>query len=354
MGPSACYHLASRGQSVLGLEQFGIVHEEGSHTGQSRLIRKAYFEHPDYVPLLEGAYKGWAELEEESGTQLYWPTGLAYFGAPNDPIMSDVKEAARWNRIPLEHGEFPQFKMPSDFECVFEAEAGFLSPERAIQTLVDLAKKKGAEILDHQRVLGWSYENGEVIVRTEDQEFRARKLIITAGVFVSDVLDLKVPLKVTRQYLAWAPTDGHQLGDFPCWMISEKDQPGCFYGFPVGTGLPGPEGMKLGYHRAGDLWSPDMPDGMEQEAELLNSVLKKYFIDHMDIGEFKTCKYTYSPDEHFIVDTLPENDGQVILATGFSGHGFKFVPVMGEILADLALKGSTDYPIDFLRLGRFK
>ncbi len=353
MGVSACYHLARRGERVLGLEQFGIVHEEGSHTGQSRLIRKAYFEHSSYIPLLEASYVGWSELEAEARTQLYWPTGIAYFGEPGDEIMKGVKEAARAYGIPLESRTFPQFKMPSNFECVFEPQAGFLSPERAIASMAYLARERGAELMVHQQVLDWTYHKGEIIVTTSENEFKARKLVITAGAFVSDVLKLRVPLKVTRQYLAWAETVHHRLGDFPCWMISEKEQPGCLYGFPSGTGLAGPEGMKLGYHRPGEEWHPDLPDGSTKEADLLNDRLKKYFTDELKVGELKTCKYTYSPDDHFVVDTLTEFDHKVIVATGFSGHGFKFVPVIGEVLSDLALKGSTKYPIDFLSQERF-
>ncbi len=163
MGASACYHLANRGQKILGLEQFGIVHEEGSHTGQSRLIRQAYFEHSSYIPLLEGAYLGWSQLERQANIQLYWPTGIAYFGEPQDAIIRGVKEAANRFGIPLESREFSQFKMPENFKCVFEPQAGFLSPERAISSLVGLARHEGAEILEHQQVLDWRFHKGEII-----------------------------------------------------------------------------------------------------------------------------------------------------------------------------------------------
>ncbi|MEQ9230800.1 MAG: N-methyl-L-tryptophan oxidase, partial [Cyclobacteriaceae bacterium] len=317
------------------------------------LIRKAYFEHSSYIPLLEGAYLGWSQLEKQANIQLYWPTGIAYFGEPQDAIIRGVKEAANRFSIPLESREFSQFKMPENFECVFEPQAGFLSPERAISSLVDLARQKGAEILENQQVLDWRYHKGEITVRTSENDFKAKKLIITAGAFVSEVLKLTVPMKVTRQYLAWAETKHHQLGDFPCWMISEKEHPGCLYGFPAGAGLAGPEGMKLGYHRLGDELRPDLPDGSAKEADLLNGILKKYFVENLSVGEFKTCKYTYSPDDNFIVDTLSEFGNKVIVATGFSGHGFKFVPVIGEILADLAINKNTKHDIDFLSLKRF-
>lgn len=350
LGASACYHLASRGQKVLGLEQFTITHEEGSHSGQSRLIRKAYFEHPDYVPLLESAFEEWHRLEELTGEQLYWPTGIVYLGRPDDEILKGIRASSAQYGIPLLNKpleEYPEFNIPEEFSCILEPEAGFVSPERTIETLVHLARKEGAEILENQKVTGWEQSGQEVIVTTETQEFKTKKLIISAGAFTNELVDL--PLKMTRQYLGWTPTDAHKLGDFPCWVISD-DRTGIFYGFPADTGLPGPEGLKIGYHRPGD--KLDAPDRSDSERALLNGVLDQYFHASLQVDEMKTCKYTYSPDEHFILDFLPKTNNQVIIASGFSGHGFKFVPIMGEILADLAIHSTTKHPIDFLSLKR--
>ncbi len=351
MGSAACYQLARRGRKVLGLEQFSIVHEEGSHTGQSRLIRKAYFEHPSYVPLLQSAYHGWRALEEAGGEQLYWQTGIAYFALPHDELIRGIQESARQYAIPLSKKsptDFPEFKLPGDFTCLLEPEAGFISPERTIRTLARLARHEGADIRENQQVVNWEVRKDEVIVTTKEQEFTAKKLIITAGAYANELLDL--PLKMTRQYLGWAPTSQHQLGDFSCWVIGDE-RLGIFYGFPAGTGLEGPEGMKIGYHRPGEsLGEPERPD---QERALLDGVLQQYFTDELQVGEMKSCKYAYSPDEHFILDHLPDTEHRVIIATGFSGHGFKFVPVIGEVLADLAMEGKTQHPIDFLSLKRF-
>ncbi|HAP60746.1 MAG TPA: N-methyl-L-tryptophan oxidase, partial [Cytophagales bacterium] len=268
MGAATCYQLAKRGQRVLGLEQFGIVHDEGSHTGQSRIIRKAYFEHPDYVPLLESAYAGWQTLEEESGTQLYWPVGLAYFGEPGNPVLVEAQSSAQAYQLPLERkppSYFPSFQLPTDWECWLEPEAGYLSPELAIRAFAQMAQHHGAEIRTQQRVMDLEVAGTEVVVRTEQEEFKARKLVITAGAFIKDLVNLSVPLQVTRQYLAWTETDPFGTPEAPCWVIAEPGTPGIYYGFPQTEHLPGPRGMKFGHHRPGDEWIPHLPDGIPAE-----------------------------------------------------------------------------------------
>lgn len=356
MGSSACYQLASRGLKVLGLEQLDIVHEEGSHTGQSRLIRKAYFEDPSYIPLLGQAYNGWKEIEEKTQTQHYWQTGISYFGSPDDPIIEGVKKASEAFGIPLEtHSseEYPMFQLPEKFECIFEAEAGFLSPEKGITSLAILAQENGAEILTNQKVIRWEDIGNHIVVTTQGEEFHARKLIICAGAFVSDLFTLPFPLTPTKQYLAWSNIDQSQLGEMPCWVISEKGQEGIYYGFPSDHGLPGPQGMKYGYHRPGISTTIGDEEGWEMEKLILEQIQEKYFTEPKEIHTFKCCKYTYSHDENFVIDWLPNHQNKVMIATGFSGHGFKFVPVIGEIIADLIQTGSTNHNIDLFKLDRF-
>src|SRR5436190_21952818 len=162
MGSSACYYLAKKGHKVLGLEQFDIPHERGSHAGQSRIIRKAYFEHPDYVPLLSRAYENWKELEADAQTRLYYQTGIAYFGLPDSEIIKGVKLSASLYKIPLEclenhtiRDRYPMFKLPQGFEVLFESDAGFISPENAVRIYKKLAVKNGAEIHTGEKVIEW-------------------------------------------------------------------------------------------------------------------------------------------------------------------------------------------------------
>jgi sarcosine oxidase len=368
MGIATCSFLASRGCQVLGLDQFSVPHESGSHTGQSRIIRKAYFEHPDYVPLLERAYRNWDDIERETGATLYYQTGIVYFGKASHPTMAGIKNSAHQFQIPVEHlsgaetkKRFNAFDIPSDFETLFEPEAGFITPELSIRVYRDHALKNGASIHENEIVVSWKKTGSKISVVTDRGEYTCSKLIITAGAWTSKILpQLKSELQVTRQVLGWFnPKDPDllALNNFPCWFIEDPER-GMFYGFPL---LPfekfgGPIGLKLASHRPGLISDPDHVDRNVKESEMedLKYVLSKYLpVAGYETITTKTCLYTYSPDENFIIDHLPGYDKQITIACGFSGHGFKFVPVIGEILADLAIQGKTNLPIEFLSLKRF-
>lgn len=366
MGAAACYYLARRGQRVLGLEQFNTPHDRGSHAGQSRIIRKAYFEHPDYVPLLQRAYENWKALETETGSQFYHRTGIVYFGEPLNENIAGIRSAAVQHDIHIQNlhradaaKKFPLFEVPDTFDTIFESDAGFITPERAIEAYVRQSEKEGAVIKRNCQVNEWKPETNRIRVTTSSGEYTADKLVITAGAWTSRVLpQLAVPLQVTRQLLAWvAPRDpqAFSLGNFPCWFV-EDPQLGTFYGFPSLPLSPGPVGLKLAHHHPGVPSDADMIDGPipKSEEARLQQLLEKYLPSAGDnIVHTKHCLYTYSPDTHFIIDHLPGYDKRVSVACGFSGHGFKFVPVIGEVLADLAMEEKTLLPIEFLRMRRF-
>ncbi|MFI5187497.1 MAG: FAD-dependent oxidoreductase, partial [Chitinophagales bacterium] len=188
MGSSACYHLAQRGYKVLGIEQFDITHEFGSHAGQSRIIRKAYFENSNYVPLLKRSYENWKALEEETGTQIFFQTGLVYFSPSGHSLIKGVKRSASLYNIELKEldragttQDFPQFKIPGDFETIFEPGAGFVTPEKAIRLYTDQAIKKGAEIHTKEKLIEWKKDGSGVIVITDKNSYQCDKLILTAG-----------------------------------------------------------------------------------------------------------------------------------------------------------------------------
>ena len=369
MGSSACYHLAKRGYKVLGLEQFDIPHELGSHAGQSRIIRKAYGEGSDYVPLLERAYENWKALESETGSQVYYKTGLAYFGAQEDPFLKTVKSSSEKYKIPLNHltadecrQKYPQFKLPQNFQRLEEPEAGFITPERSILLFVQQAVLKGAVIRTKEKVLEWKHESsGSVTVTTNRGTYKAGKLIITAGPWAGKTIpSLASKLTVTRQAVAWVKPkkwENFTLGKFPCWNLVNKEYD--FYGFPilpVGT-FAGPLGLKLALHYPGaETTDPDAVNRNKKESDekVLIDFLNEFIPDgYENTLTMKTCLYTNTPDQDFIVDYLSGYDKDVVVAAGFSGHGFKFVSVVGEILADLSMNGSTKLPIDFLSARRF-
>ena len=255
--------------------------------------------------------------------------------------------------------KFPLFHVPDDFDTIFEPDAGFITPEAAIEAYVRESEKLNAVIMRNCRVETWRREADKIRVNTTAGEFTADKLVITAGAWASRVVrQLAVSLQVTRQLLAWVePRDvrAFSLGNFPCWFVEDPDL-GTFYGFPVMPKGAGPVGLKLAHHHPGVPCDADAIDGLipRSEEAKLTHFLDKYLPSTGDhIVHTKHCLYTYSPDGHFIIYHLSGYDKNVSVSCGFSGHGFKFVPVVGEILCDLATKGSTNLPIGFLRLSRF-
>lgn len=368
MGSATCYQLAKQGYKVLGLEQFDIPHELGSHAGQSRIIRKAYGEASDYVPLLERAYENWQTLEDETGSQVYHRTGLVYFGATDDSFLNTVKQSSAEYKIPVHtlsvaecDQKYPQFKLAKNFQRLEEPDAGLLTPERSILLFVQQALHHGAVIRTKEIVQDWASKDGTVTVKTDKGTYTAAKLVITAGAWAGKMVSGFAPkLKVTRQALAWVqPKKWHMfgLGNFPCWNIVNNGHD--FYGFPI---LPagqfgGPLGLKLALHYpGGDVTDPDMVNRnmKETDEKVLVDFLNEFIPDGYESTlTMKTCLYTNTPDENFILDFLPGFDTSVVIAAGFSGHGFKFTSVIGEILADLAIKGSTSLPIAFLNAQRF-
>jgi sarcosine oxidase len=369
MGSATAYHLAKNGQKVLVLEQFNFIHEQGAHGGQSRLIRKAYFEHPDYVPLLLRAYENWATLEKETQEQVYFETGILYFGEKNEPSLANIKESARLNDLKLTtlsvaeaKQKYPMFAaIPDDWESLFEPEAGFLLVEKCVHLHLQQAFKHGARLMAHEKVIKWTSNTEGVSVTTEKQKFHAKKLIFTAGAWTDTLLtDLNVPLRVTRQILGWVKPENWSdftLGKFPCWGVFDKEK-SLYYGMPIlnNEDTSGQLGLKLGCHFHGDVVNPNNVNRQISAADeaTFREGLEKYIPSaNGDTLSIKTCLYTNSPDEHFIIDHHPDHKN-VILACGFSGHGFKFASVIGEILSDLAMRGETKQPIDFLSLKRFE
>jgi sarcosine oxidase len=365
MGSATCYYLAKRGYKVLGLEQFDISHEFGSHAGQSRIIRKAYFEHPDYVPLLEKAYQNWNEFEQETGEQLYYKTGLLYAGNSTNEIIKGVKLAASLYNIELDNmndNYYFQFKFPKSFEILFEPDAGFLPPEKAIRLYANEAKKWGATIHSNEKVTEWRKEGDGLIVKTHKNSYQCNKLVITAGAWSGKMISgFSNKIKVTRQFVSWIKTKNDKqfdLNNFPCWMIGDDDKHGCYYGFPLLDikKFGEPAGLKLAHHFPKEITDPDYVnrETTKEDIENLKYCLDKYLPGVFDsVLHTKICLYGNSPDENFIIDKLPGYEEHVSIACGFSGHGFKFVSVVGEILAGLAIDGKTNLPIDFLKAKRF-
>ena len=370
MGSAACWHLARRGVRVLGLERYPLVHEFGAHHGRARMIRQAYFEHPDYVPLIRRAYDNWDELADISGRQSLHRTGGLYLGPPEGTIVPGSLIAAREHDLDFEMldqralaSRYPMFETPADMVGFYETEAGYVIPETAVGSHIEAARAHGAELHDEEAVLDWhQVSHGEhadtIHVDTEHGSYRADHVIFSAGAWTSSLLaDLNIELQVTRQVQAWfEPTDplpfSAEQSNFPCWFI-ETHRPYGHYGFPLS---PDGETVKIARHEPGSPTTPSEVDRQiaEGETDNLLEIARRYLPAAAGpLSDASVCLYTNSPDGHFIVDRHPEHP-QASFACGFSGHGFKFASVIGEALADLASQGSTELPIGFLGLDRLR
>jgi sarcosine oxidase len=359
MGSAAVYELARRGRRVLGLEQFAVAHELGSAAGSTRIFRFAYFEDPGYVPLMRLSLERWRALERDCGENLITVTGGLDIGPATGRVVRGSKEACRRHR--LRHAvltaseaakRFPAWRLPPDFEVVHQPEAGYLRADRSILAHVALARRHGAEVRENERVRGLKASAHGVAVTTDQGRYQAGSVVLAAGAWTAKLLDGLAHLAVPeRQVVAWYPMPGEAFAAqaFPVFIL-ECPQSGIFYGFPR---LPG-EGLKIGkFHHRGERVDPDRIERRVVAADL--AVLE-------DIGRYlaaapgaplahKTCMFVNSPDEHFIVDVLPEAPN-VVVAAGFSGHGYKFCSGIGEILADLVCRGTTAHDIEAFRLAR--
>jgi sarcosine oxidase len=358
MGSAAAYQLAGRGRRVLGLERYTPAHDRGSSHGQSRMIRQAYFEDPSYVPLLFRAYELWEQLERETGVDLMMLGGGLMIGPPESRTFTGSKATADEYGLPYEvldavelKRRYPVFEPTEDTIALFEEKAGIVRPEAAVRAHLDRATAMGADLRFGEPILTWEPVDSGVRVETASGAYEAERLVVTAGAWAPKLLeDLGLPLEVTRQILFWFdPVGGIEPflpGRFPVY-IWEPEDGNSFYSMPAHDGPDG--GVKVAFFRAdGTPADPDTVDREvhDHEVDFIRSYLERY-VPALD-GELlyaRTCMYTNTPDEHFVISTHPEYP-QVAIAAGFSGHGFKFCGVVGEILADLVTDGRTDHPID--------
>ena len=363
MGSAALWQLARRGKRVLGLERFDIPHAMGSSHGVTRIIRLPYYESPEYVPLLKRAYELWREIELASQSELLVITGSVDASRESDPLFQGAQRSARLHHIEHQvlsgaeiNARFPGYCLPEDFAAVYQPQGGFIASERAIVSHANEAQKLGAEIHAREPVLNWQARPGGdgVVVTTDRGRYEASTLILASGAWMGELVPLlKEKAVPERQVLAWLqPTrpEFFALGRFPVFNIQVDE--GHYYGLPV-YGVPG---FKFGrYHHLGESGPIEAirRDADLKDESLLRAFAEKYFpLGNGPTMGLRSCFFTNTPDEHFILDFHPHHP-QVILASPCSGHGYKFCSVIGEILADLSgADRRTRHDIEFLRLAR--
>ncbi len=361
MGAATAYHLAERGLDVLGVERYDVPHAMGSSHGISRIIRKPQYEDPAYVPLVERAYDLWRDLEAKTGRDLLFITGGIDAGPPGSEVLEGSLESCAAHDLEHEvlsaetvNERFPGYDLPADHRAVYQPDGGFLVPERCIVAHVEAAHAAGATIRAREPVHEYRHLDDGVRVETSKGTYEADRLVVTAGAWAAKLLPALEGLAVPeRQVLAWLqPTEptAFDADRFPVFIHEADD--GHYYGFPRHD-VPG---FKFGkFNHREETVDPDGFDRDPEPAdeELLRSYADRYFPTGAGpTMQLTTCLFTNTPDNHFILGRLPD-EPRVTVGAGFSGHGFKFASVIGEILADLTITGETDHEIGLFDPARF-
>jgi sarcosine oxidase len=367
MGSAAAYQLARRGRRVLGLERHTPAHDKGSSHGKSRVIRQAYYEHPDYVPLLLRAYELWEQIERETGEKLLTITGGVMIGRPDGELVRGTLLSARTHGLKHEvldageiHRRYPPMTPGEGIVGVSEKKAGFVHPERSVIAHLRRATELGAELRFEEPATSWRASSDRVSVTTPKGTYEAGNLVICPGAWAPELLaDLKLPLTVERQVLYWFdPVGGvgsFQPDRFPIYAWEPEDNL-LLYGFPHQPGEP-PGGVKIAFFYKGEACTGDTIDRTvrDEEVRAMRDAIATR-IPSLANGELlgtATCLYTLTPDHHFVIAQHPQHE-PVIIASPCSGHGYKFCSVVGEILADMATEGrSRLLPAGLFAIDRF-
>jgi len=360
-GSAALCQLARRGVPAIGIEQFEIGHSRGSSHGSTRIFRLAHFENAAYVPLLRRALTLWRELERIANRQFLTMTGIAEIGPSDGSLLNGTLAAARHYNLPhevLDAGammrRYPAYKLPTEFVAVLQPDAGFIEADSVIAATIRIATEAGARVHTRERVLALEPSVQTLRIKTTRAEIDVDGAIIAAGPWLQSLLpDLKLPLRVTRQVVGWfAPDDAAQFSAdrFPVFLLESEH--GIHYGFPV----YGTMGCKVAkHHHLDEAVDPDAYDRTvsARDEAAIRAPLKQY-LGGADgpMLDAQTCLYTMTPDDTFIVDRMPGYP-HIVIASPCCGHGFKFAPVIGEIVADLVTRGTTAHDISQFRLQRF-
>jgi sarcosine oxidase len=364
MGSAALHQLARRGRRVLGVERYTPGHDRGSSHGSTRIIRLGYFEHPSYVPLLQRAYTLWRELEAASGRRLLHVTGIAEIGPPAGTLVRGTLASARLHQLrhevlsaPELMRRLPAFRVPQDYVAVIQPDGGFLEAEPSIATHLALASAAGAEIRSGETVRAIEPCAGSVRLITDRGTVEAGAAIVAVGAWTKSLLpELRAPLRVTREVMGWFATadDLRSAGQLPVFIIESRH--GMHYGIPPLRGERRATAIKVAkHHHRDEAVDPDAYDRIVSADD--EALIRAAIADHVPAANgalitAQTCLYTMTPDRDFLIDHLP-GASHVIVASPCSGHGFKFAPVIGEALADLATTGATRHDIGRFSLRRF-
>lgn len=363
MGMAAGYFLAKRGVKTLLIDAFDPPHTNGSHHGDTRMIRHAYGEGASYVPLVLQAQNLWTELEKESGQQLFYKTGVLNIGKADFPFIQEVVHSAETHSLSLQYlkpdeimKEWPGIYVPEDYVGCFESSSGVLLSETAIAVYRKQALQYGAELRTHTMVRDILIRDHEVQVKTDTHTYYADSLVLTAGAWMGKILagtGISIPVRPIRKTIAWFACNEklYKSDSFPAFNYHFGRE--IYYGFPSFDH----SGLKVGRHDQGIEVDPDNLNrefGSSPEDE---GDVRRFLNHYMREAEGKllkgaVCMYTVTPDEHFIIDQHPKYS-HVVMAGGFSGHGFKFASAIGEQLSQIVIDGKSILDLSLFSLSRF-
>ena len=357
MGAAALAHLARRGLRAIGIEQDDVPSEQGSSVGETRVIRKAYFENPRYVPLLERAYTLWRELERETGESLFERTGCMTLGPPDHEAIRGVLASVAEHRLPhrvMREGEIrqtfaPLVPAPGDVG-VLEEDAGYLHVEACTRAHARWAVAMGAELRTRTQLVELEMSDGVHAVLADGSIVSAPRAVVAAGPWLATSHALRevagdLPLVVERQVQLWFPPPPRPL---PAFIH--------FAGEWAHYAIPTPEAIKVCRHHGGEATSPDALDrSLRPEDEAAVRGYLRAHLPSLDAPPLRSrvCMYTNTPDQHFVVGRLPYQPNVVVLG-GFSGHGYKMASVVGEIAAELVAGGESPFDLAMFDPGRFE
>ncbi|PIA43726.1 hypothetical protein AQUCO_01800051v1 [Aquilegia coerulea] len=373
MGSCAAYQLSKHGQKVVLLEQFDFLHQLGSSHGESRTIRATYPE-DYYSDMVIESSRLWEEAESEIGYQVYIKTPQFDMGPKNNKSLQCVIENCKSSSLPcsvLDNKQVSEqfngsFELPENWVGLLTQLGGVLKPTKAVSMFQTLALQKGATLRDNMEVIDikMDYEMGGVYVSTSNGSmFRGKKCVVTIGAWMQKLVKMVSgkalpiqPLHTTICY--WRIKKGHEeefLVDNGFPTFASYSQP-YIYGTPS-CEFPGL--IKIAVH-GGYQCDPDNRTWASTEIEdSVYSWIEGIFSGRVDSTKpvfTQSCMYSMTPDGDFVIDFLGGEFGKdVVIAGGFSGHGFKMGPVVGRVLADLVINGEAQgVDLSYFRLGRFE
>lgn len=362
LGSATAYHLAMRGHSVVGLEQFELGHARGASHDSTRILRHSYHT-PNYVRLTRAAYDDWAALEADSGEHLVTVTGGLDLFPPGAVISSgDYVDSLTAEGIGFElltradvAERWPQFALPDGTVALYQARGAIVPAGRGTTLMQARARAYGADLVERNPVLALRELGGDdagtVEVITGETTYHCRRVVLCADAWTNRLLagfGVRIPLTVTLEQVTYFRPDdstAYAVGRLPVWIW--MDEP-CFYGFPT----YGEPTIKAAQDCGGPVVDPDQRTD-QPDADLegrLAAHLARILPGAGAVDRSVRCQYTLTHDRDFLIDTVP-GVPSVVVGLG-AAHGFKFAPTFGRLLADLAERGETDHDLTPYRFDR--